>query len=325
MGPSGSSRSLAPAIDVFERKIQLLERGGWFARPATQAEARSTSCCPPSARPRDPLTRDLYLGRASEAAGVDRELLVREVAAEPGASTRRARRPAAERTHAGPPEAPPRDAPVARPGSDPYAGVVFDEMPPKRNDWKDRAGQGRDWKPRKGAGRRAEEWISSDARPRVQHGRDALGAERDLTRAMLHERGHVETVAERYGPEASDTRCTARSSARCSSTRTRRWRSSRQRSPTTRRLRSTSSWASRLENEHSVVDASLVRLAGAHARRRLNEIDRRLIDTASPPSDGETDALVREKMRLMAERKVLVPIGRKFGKAGSRGRLRSRR
>jgi DNA primase len=78
-GARGLEAQLASSIDVFERKIQILERGGWFAdlrrkRPALDRllpTLRATS---------DSLTRDMYLGHASGAAGVSREMLERELA-----------------------------------------------------------------------------------------------------------------------------------------------------------------------------------------------------------------------------------------------------
>jgi DNA primase len=314
-GPEKLEHHLATAIDIFDRQVQLLERKGWFAE--LHRKRRAIDKLLPTIRATaDPLMRDIYIKRAADAAGVDRELLVREAAAEPARHRGAPGDRAPSRTQSGPPAAPPPEQQGSPRGGDPYASVVYEPLP-KRNDWQERgAWKGREWKGRKGSGRRAEEWVSSDDRPRVQHGRDALGAERDLTRAMLHERGHVETVAERYGPESfrhplyrsifgallehPDASLEELAAAL----------------PDDAAAALDQLVSDPLENEHSVVDASLVRLQVRMLDDALNEIDRRLIDTASPPSDSETDALVREKMRLMAERKVLVPIGRRFGKAG---------
>jgi DNA primase len=75
---------LAASIDVFERKVQLLERAGWFT--VLQKKRRALDRLLPTIRATtDPLTRDLYLTRASEAAGVTKELLQRE--AEDGAAS----------------------------------------------------------------------------------------------------------------------------------------------------------------------------------------------------------------------------------------------
>jgi DNA primase len=68
---------LAASIDVFERKVQLLDRAGWFT--VLQKKRRALDRLLPTIRATtDPLTRDLYLTRASEAAGVTKELLQRE-------------------------------------------------------------------------------------------------------------------------------------------------------------------------------------------------------------------------------------------------------
>lgn len=76
-GRDGIERSLASAVDVIERKIQLLERGGWFAD--LHKRRRAIDHLLPTIRATvDPVTRDLYLGRVSEATGVDRQVLVTE-------------------------------------------------------------------------------------------------------------------------------------------------------------------------------------------------------------------------------------------------------
>ncbi|HJU64610.1 MAG TPA: DNA primase [Gemmatimonadaceae bacterium] len=68
---------LASSIDVFERKVQLLERAGWFS--VLQKKRRALDRLLPTIRATtDPLTRDLYVARASEASGVTKELLQRE-------------------------------------------------------------------------------------------------------------------------------------------------------------------------------------------------------------------------------------------------------
>ncbi len=79
-GARGLEQELASSIDVFERKIQLLERGGWFADLRKKRQALDR-LLPTLRATRDPLTRDMYLGHASAAAGVSRELLERELSA----------------------------------------------------------------------------------------------------------------------------------------------------------------------------------------------------------------------------------------------------
>ena len=77
-GAAGLSAQLSQAIDVFERKVQLLERAGWFGD--LRGKRRALDRLLPTVRAAtDPITRDMYIVRASEAAGVSREVLQREV------------------------------------------------------------------------------------------------------------------------------------------------------------------------------------------------------------------------------------------------------
>ena len=109
-GREAMEKLLGAAMDVFDRKVQLLERGGWFAD--LQRKRRALDALLPTIRlAADSITRDLYIARASEAAGVDRTVLERELAiAAPGASraakARSADAPAP--THAAGDEAPER-------------------------------------------------------------------------------------------------------------------------------------------------------------------------------------------------------------------------
>ena len=98
-GREGVERHLASAVDVIERKIQLLERGGWFAD--LHKRRRAIDHLLPTIRATsDPVTRDMYLGRVSEATGVDRQVLTAE-----------AESPArGNRASAAPVQAPPRRA-----------------------------------------------------------------------------------------------------------------------------------------------------------------------------------------------------------------------
>ncbi len=73
---------MAHAADLFERKIQLLERAGWFGDLRKKRRAIDR-LLPTIGATADPLTRDLYVNRLSEVAGVTRELILREVAAAP--------------------------------------------------------------------------------------------------------------------------------------------------------------------------------------------------------------------------------------------------
>ena len=79
-GARGLEAQIGASIDLFERKIQLLERGGWFADLRKKRQALDR-LLPTLRATSDPLTRDMYLGHAATAAGVSRELLERELAA----------------------------------------------------------------------------------------------------------------------------------------------------------------------------------------------------------------------------------------------------
>ena len=71
---------LADALDVLERKIQLLERKGWFAGVERRREALDR-LLPTIRAASDPVTRDLYLDLTEKRVGVTRAVLEREVAA----------------------------------------------------------------------------------------------------------------------------------------------------------------------------------------------------------------------------------------------------
>lgn len=81
-GAEGFERAAAASVDVFDRKIQILERTGWFADLGRKRKAidmllltiRVVS---------DRLTRDLYVSRVSEVGSVSREMIMRELAAAP--------------------------------------------------------------------------------------------------------------------------------------------------------------------------------------------------------------------------------------------------
>jgi len=71
-------QQLENAIDVFERKIQILERAGWFGE--LQKKRRALDRLLPTIRATsDPIMRDLYVSRAGEITGVDRKILLSEL------------------------------------------------------------------------------------------------------------------------------------------------------------------------------------------------------------------------------------------------------
>ena len=76
-GAAALTARMRDAIDVFERKIQLLERAGMFAE--LHKKRRALDRLLPTIRAAsDQIMRDLYLARASEVSGVAREVLERE-------------------------------------------------------------------------------------------------------------------------------------------------------------------------------------------------------------------------------------------------------
>ncbi len=87
-GRAALEAQIASAVDVFDRKVQLLERAGWFAD--LHRRRRAIDRLLPTVRAAsDPLTRDIYLTRAAEASGVDKALLQREAEATPAYDGRR--------------------------------------------------------------------------------------------------------------------------------------------------------------------------------------------------------------------------------------------
>jgi DNA primase len=83
-GSAGLEAQIQASIDVFDRKIQILERAGWFGE--LQKKRRALDRLLPTIRATsDEIMRDLYVARASEVTGVDREILNRELGPRAGA------------------------------------------------------------------------------------------------------------------------------------------------------------------------------------------------------------------------------------------------
>ena len=80
----GGAAALEPvlrdAIDLLERKIQLLEQKGWFEGVDHQRDALDR-LLPTLRAAADPITRDLYLNEVSQRTGVSREVLLQQVMA----------------------------------------------------------------------------------------------------------------------------------------------------------------------------------------------------------------------------------------------------
>jgi len=97
-GAAALEAVLADAVDVLERKIQLLERRGWFEDIEHRREALDR-LLPTVRAAADPITRELYLSRVAERAGIEKRVL--EVEAARGAAREAAAADPAEAAHAG--------------------------------------------------------------------------------------------------------------------------------------------------------------------------------------------------------------------------------
>ncbi|MEO7084052.1 MAG: DNA primase [Gemmatimonadaceae bacterium] len=91
-GAAGFERAAAESVDIFDRKIQFLERGGWFSDLQRKREALDKLL--PTIRAAANIgTKGLYLARVSEVAGISQEMLQQELAAPSRETRRRAPRP----------------------------------------------------------------------------------------------------------------------------------------------------------------------------------------------------------------------------------------
>jgi DNA primase len=78
---------LRDAVDLFERKIQMLERKGWFEDVEHSRDAVDR-LLPTIRAAADPITRELYLSLAAKRAGVSKEVLEQELKSGGGARDR---------------------------------------------------------------------------------------------------------------------------------------------------------------------------------------------------------------------------------------------
>ena len=81
-GAAGLEEAISQSIDVFDRKIQILERAGFFADLRHKREALD-KLLPTIRVTADNLLRDLYITRTVEVSGVSRDMLERELAEAP--------------------------------------------------------------------------------------------------------------------------------------------------------------------------------------------------------------------------------------------------
>jgi len=77
-GAEALNRLLDDALDVLERKLQLLERKGWMETLSGRRRALDR-LLPTLRAAADPVTQDLYLARTADALGISRKSVEREV------------------------------------------------------------------------------------------------------------------------------------------------------------------------------------------------------------------------------------------------------
>ncbi len=336
-GPGALAARLAEAVDVFERQVQLLERRGWFAE-LHKTRGAVDKLLPTVRAAADPVTRDLYLARLAEVSRIDREVLAREAAAEP-------RRPGA-RARPAPPEdprlagGPPGDGPPPPPDGDPGPFVprgvgpgryrmpwptrppevsadnvtwthAPSDRPFERDQFRLRFGDRRG-----GRGRRAEEWITVRATPRVALDSSVRAAERQLIRAMVQDRSLVDAVAERWPPSDFHGDAYRELFARLVDDPQR---------PLDEAIREFPESAVRaiqaaLEEPDPTPDVTvsgwLLKLQAWALDEEKALLVRRLAATDPPPREDEKDVLLRRLDALQRERAALSPA---YARVGTRG------
>jgi len=108
-GLVGLNVILRDALDLLERKVQILERRGWLASLGGRRRALDR-LLPTLRAARDPITRELYLDRVAHAVGMRVDALARELVEPVGRRARAARARTA-------PEPPAQDESPAVPGA----------------------------------------------------------------------------------------------------------------------------------------------------------------------------------------------------------------
>ena len=194
-GADGLRARLGEAADLFERKVQILERAGWFGDLAGKRRALDR-LLPTIRATADPLMRDIYIARASEASGVGRELLAEEARRSPS------RTGAVSRTRAEQGGSRPRDGGRSTEQAGPPPDM--NGAPPPDEPGFQEQFQRRPFNPRGGDKRRGWKNVPEE-RPSIRGwGRTSEpGAltERELLRALLVQRGSADAVAERISAD----------------------------------------------------------------------------------------------------------------------------
>ncbi|MCA0376374.1 MAG: DNA primase [Gemmatimonadetes bacterium] len=197
-GAAAMTTHLQDAIDLFDRQLQLIARRGWFG-DLRHARLAVDRLLPTIVAAKAPLTRALYLARLAETSGVDRDALAREADELERAVQQRLtpQRGAPQRGASGRAQRDARHADVSMSDGPDAGDAPFPErdveaeapLPPppgeQRPPYRGRRGQqGPQWKV-----------TAIPPRPRID---DPI--ERALVRAMLHERGVAERVADKGFP-----------------------------------------------------------------------------------------------------------------------------
>ncbi|MDQ6925527.1 MAG: hypothetical protein M3154_04740, partial [Candidatus Eremiobacteraeota bacterium] len=203
-GRDALEAALAQGLDLLDWQLVFLQRKAYFAD--LHRTRRAIDKLLPTVRAAsDPVTRDLYIAKLAEVTRLDRDVLQREVELPPQRAAQGVASPAPARDASAFSGTPSRSAaggaPLssgARGGHEVSAdGVEYVSAPQTRDDWRARA-----YERRTQRGRRTEEWVSVRAVPRVPPDAVTRRAERLLVRAMVQDRALVETVAEKWQPEA---------------------------------------------------------------------------------------------------------------------------
>jgi DNA primase len=82
-GLSGFEHAASEAVDVFERKVQILERAGWFGDDLQKKRKAVDKLVPTIRLTADRVLKDLYITRTADVSGVLRDTIVREVETAP--------------------------------------------------------------------------------------------------------------------------------------------------------------------------------------------------------------------------------------------------
>ena len=308
-GRDAMEAALAQGLDLLDWQLLLLQRRAYFSD--LHRTRRAIDKLLPTVRAAsDPVTRDLYIAKLSEVSRLGRDVLQREVDAPaqrgPGVAQATAfGAPGSAGAPAG--DAGPRDStlearPVSRAGREVSAdGVEYVTAAPQRPD---RPGF-RPYERRSVRGRRAEEWVSVRAVPRVPLDAVTRRAERELVRAMVQDRALVEAVAEKWQPEAFHEDAYRELFARLLEDPDQSLDDAARGFPEPAVRLIDETLSERDPSPDLTVSSWLVKLQVRALDNEKSEILRRLTTLDPPVRDDEKDVLVARMQALQAERSAL--------------------